>query len=83
MTEEDREDFENNIICRFFEREKISDKVRDHCHLTGKYRGPALSKSNIDVKQSQSNFSPIAFHNFSIYDCHFFSKCWLIERRIK
>ena len=35
MTEED-EDFENNDACRFSEKEIISDKVRDHCHLTGK-----------------------------------------------
>ena len=39
MTEQDEEDFDNNNICRFCEKEIISDKVRDHCHLTGKYRG--------------------------------------------
>ena len=36
-TEKDEEDFKNNNICRFCEKEIISDKVRDHCHLTGKY----------------------------------------------
>ena len=38
MTQGDKEDFEKNIICRFCEKETISDKVRGHCHLTGKYR---------------------------------------------
>ena len=41
MTKENEEDFKNNNICRFCEKEILSDKVRDHCHLTGKYRGPA------------------------------------------
>ena len=49
-----------------------SDKVRDHCHLTGKYRGLAHSISNINVKQKDSNFIPFAFHNFSNYDCRMF-----------
>ena len=49
-----------------------SDKVRDHCHLTGKYRGPAHKKCNINVTQNQSSFIPFIFHNFSTYDCHMF-----------
>ena len=36
MTEEDEEDLKNNNIWRFCEKVIISDKVRDHCHLTGK-----------------------------------------------
>ena len=47
-----------------------SDKVRDHCHLTSKYRGPAHSKCNINVTQEQSNFIPFIILNFSKYDCH-------------
>ena len=52
----------------------MSEKVRDHFHLTGKYRGPAHSTCNINVKQKDSNFIPFAFHNFSNYDCHMFFK---------
>ena len=74
MTKEDIEDFENNDICRFCEKEIVSDKVRDHCHLTGKYRGPAHNICNINVNQKDSNFIPFAFHNFSNYDCHMFFK---------
>ena len=74
LTQEDIEDFENNNICRFCEKEIVSDKVRDHCHLTGKYRGPAHNTCNINVKQKDSNFIPFAFHNFSNYDCHMFFK---------
>ena len=72
MTKEDKEDIEDNNLCHFFEKNIESDKVRDHCHLTGKYRGPANSNCNINVKQNQSNFIKVILHNFSIYDCHLF-----------
>ena len=52
----------------------ISDKVRGHCHLTGKFIGPAHSKCNIIVTQDQSKFIPFVFHIFSNYDCHMFFK---------
>ena len=74
MKQEDEEDFKNNNICRFYGKEIISDKVRDHCHLTGKYRGPSHNVCNINVKQKDSNFIPFAVHNFSNYDCHMFFK---------
>ena len=74
MTQEDEEDYKNNYICRFCEKIIESDKVRDHCHLTGRYRGPSHNICNINVKQKDSNFVPFAFHNFSNYDCHMFFK---------
>ena len=83
MTEEDEEDFDNNNICRFCEKELLSDKVRDHCHLTGKYRGPAHNTCSINVKQKDSNFIPFAFHNFSKYDCHMFFKSLVDSKKDK
>ena len=56
MTEKDQEDFKNINICRFCEKNIESDKIRDHCHLTGKYRGPAHGNCNVNVTQDQSNF---------------------------
>ena len=47
-------------------------KVRDHCHLTGKYRGAAHNKCNI--KYQIPEFIPILFHNLSGYDSHLFIK---------
>ena len=73
MKQEDKEDFDNNI-CRFCEKGRLFDKVRDHCHLTGRYRGPAHNTCNINVKEKDSNFIPFAFHNFSKYDCHMIFK---------
>ena len=46
------------------------DKIRDHDHLTGKYRGAAHNRCNLNCKKKTSSFVPIFFHNFSGYDCH-------------
>ena len=80
---QDKEDFENNNICRFCEKNIEYDKVRDHCHLTGKHRGSAHSKCNINVSQDRSNFLPFMFHNFSDYDCHMFFKRLVDKKMIK
>ena len=72
ITQEDKEEFDKNNICRFCEKEIICDKVRGHGHLTGKYRGPAQRKCSNNVTQKQSNFIPVVFHNFSNYNCHLF-----------
>ena len=74
MTEENEKDYRNNNICQFCLKNIETDKVRDHCHLTGKYTGSAHSKCNNNVTQKQSNFIPFIFHNFSTYDCHMFFK---------
>ena len=80
MTEKDEEDYRNINICRFGEKNIESDKVRDHCHLTGRYRRPAHSKLNINVTEKQSSFIPFLFHNFSNYDCHMFFKT-LVDKK--
>ena len=61
MTQENEENFKNNNNCRFCEKIIEYDKVKDHCHLTGKYRGPAHNVCNINVTQKQSNFIPSIF----------------------
>ena len=83
MTEEIEEDFKNNKICRFCEKEINSDRVRDHCRLTGKYTRPAHSKCNNIVKQKQSSFIPFIFHNFSIYVSHIVFKRLFDEKNEK
>ena len=43
-------------------------KVRDHCHYTGLYRGPAHSLCNLRYKIP--SYIPVMFHNLSGYDTH-------------
>ena len=81
MTEEN-EHYRINNICRFCE--KILNLIKlDHCHLTGKYRGPAHSICNNNVTQKQSTFIPFIFHNFSNYDCHMFFKKLVDKKKDK
>ena len=47
-------------------------KVRDHCHYTGRYRGPALSLCNLRYRIP--SYIPVVFHNLSGYDAHLFIK---------
>ena len=49
MTEDDEEDYRKNKNCRFCEKQIVSDKFRDHCHLTSKYRGPAHNACKMNV----------------------------------
>ena len=45
------------------------NKVRDHCHYTGKFRGAAHSIFNLRYKVPQE--IPVKIHNGSKYDYHF------------
>ena len=47
-------------------------KVRDHCHYTGKYRGAAHSNCNLNYKIPKE--IPVVSHNGSTYDYHFIIK---------
>ena len=76
ITPEEEESFQQSKVCWLCERELHGDtegavqKVRDHDHLTGKYRGTAHNRCNLNCKKKASSFIPIFFHNFSGYDCH-------------
>ena len=47
-------------------------KVRDHCHYTGCYRGPA--HRNCNLRYRVPSYIPVVFHNLSGYDEHLFIK---------
>ena len=58
-------------ICKkeFDNNGKKQQKVSDHCHYTGKYRGAAHNICNLRYKVPKE--IPVVFHNGSTYDYHF------------
>ena len=80
MTVENEEDYRNNHFCHFCEKNIESDKVRNHCHLTGKYRSPAHIICNINVTRKQIIFIPFIFPSFSNSGCYIFFKN-LVEKK--
>ena len=76
---EEEESFKLAEECWLCEEPFTEDMVRDHDHLTGKYRGAAHNICNINCKQRSSSFVPIIFHNFSGYDCHLIFQQLLIQ----
>ena len=74
MTIENENNYQNSNDC-WICNEKIiknKDKVRDHCHITGKYRGAAHSQCNLKLKIPKK--LPIIFHNLEGYDGHIIFK---------
>ena len=75
MTREDRMTYKKATHCHICEEEikdEETEKVRDHCHLTGKFRGAAHNKCNL--KYRLPKFYPVIFHNLYGYDSHLFIK---------
>ena len=72
FTEEDRKQFNKASDCWICGEELGNDRVRDHCHFTGRYRGPAHNSCNL--KYRKPNNISVFFHNLSGYDSHLFIK---------
>ena len=77
ITRKQQASFKEATTCHIFEgdftiKTEENAKVRDHCHLTGRYRGAAHSKCNLEYKVPK--FYPVIFHNLSGYDTHMFIK---------
>ncbi|KAL6417020.1 hypothetical protein ACFW04_011690 [Cataglyphis niger] len=74
LTRKEWEKFNSATHCHICEKPFAPDDtgVRDHCHLTERYRGPAHSNCNLNYKDFF--YIPIVFHNLSIYDSHFIIK---------
>ncbi|XP_036146615.1 uncharacterized protein LOC118646876 [Monomorium pharaonis] len=74
FTRDEWENFYSATHCHVCEKPFAPNdtRARDHCHLTGRYRGPAHSDCNLNYKDSHC--IPIVFHNLSGYDAHFIIK---------
>ena len=38
MTKDDYINYNKSLVCHICEKPLNNDKVKDHCHMTGKYR---------------------------------------------
>ena len=76
MSASDENDFRNAKKCWICQRQYMPDEgenipVRDHCHITGKYRGSAHKKCNFRLQISAEKIKiPVVFHNLKGYDGH-------------
>ena len=74
MSAEEEEMFQNACSCWICGKlfDLMDEKVRDHCHISGKFRGAAHFSCNANFKISKK--LPVVFHNLKGYDGHFIMK---------
>ena len=69
MSEEQEKQFQSSNTCWICKRliDNVDEKLRDHCHVTGKFRGTAHQSCKINL---QSNKNPVIFHKLIDYNSH-------------
>ena len=72
FTKEDEKQFNKASDCWLCGEELGNDRVRDHCHYTGRYRG--ATHNNCNLNYSKPKGVPVFFHNLTGYDSHLFIK---------
>ena len=74
MSAEQNGEFEKSNICWICGKliEIDDKKVRDHCHISGKYRGSCHWICNINLKVGKKLV--VIFHNLRGYDSHLIFK---------
>lgn len=70
MTPGDKKSYRKATECHICQGKLSHDsiKVRDHCHITGKFRGAAHKECNINYRLTGR--IPVVFHNLSGYHSH-------------
>ena len=58
MSFEEEESFQQSKVCWMCENPLGEDTVRDHDHLTGKYRGATHNKCNLNCKKNRVRLFP-------------------------
>ena len=68
--EEEEEQFQSSNTCWICEKliGNSNEKVRDHCYVTGKFRGAVHWSCNINLQLTKK--VPVIFHNLRGYDSH-------------
>ena len=65
----------STTTCHVCTKTLGADKVRDHCHVTGGYRGAVHSPWNPMYRLTKSSGKlPVVIHNIKDYDGHLIAK---------
>ena len=74
ITKKDNEDFKNSTKCWICDNGYVDHdvKLKDHCHITGKYRGYAHRDCIINLKLNHKIL--VVFHNLKNYDSYHLCK---------
>ena len=71
MTQEDRRAHKNATTCHVYKNSLKGNSVRDHCHISGKYRGAAHKTCNLKLRLNPGTIKiPVVVHNLHGYDSH-------------
>jgi len=71
MTTNDCKAFNDAADCHICGEALNDDRVRDHCHITGEYRGAAHNACNLKLRiYAHKTKVPVVFHNLKGYDGH-------------
>ena len=73
MTNEEEQMFKTAEECHICGQQyKETDiRVRDHCHITGQYRGSANQDCNLILRINPKEYKiPVIFHNLRGFDSH-------------
>ena len=74
MSNDNEQEFEKATTCHICDKKYTAEdvRVRDHCHITGKYRGSAHQDCNLKLKINPKEIKiPVIFHNLRGYDSYF------------
>ena len=75
LTDAELRSFHTATNCHICNQLLGGDKVRDHCHIVGNYRGAAHSRCNLAYRISKSEWKlPVVMHNLKGYDGHLIVK---------
>ena len=75
LTATELRSFNNATTCHICTKPLGDDKVRDHCHIVGSYRGAAHNECNLMYRISKSGWKlPVVLHTLKGYDGHLIVK---------
>ena len=70
MSKKEEHLFQQSNSCWICQKliDNDEERVRDHCHVTGKFRGAAHWSCTISFQLTKK--VPVIFHNLGGYNCH-------------